>query len=227
MSLPSVLHSVNELVTESRTLPSDREKALGKGPDSGSVRLPPRDPGGRDRQGHHGMPCRRGDAPRRRSSLRRTRSHSTGSTCAGPRGSWEERHQRPLPPSSTSAPALRDLRTPAEARRRRPRCCREAGCCRLRPRLPRCCGSSRTSRSSLLPSDLDAGAALVASNVTRVESLSVSSPTCAGKEHQHELGGRYPDPAAQAPVPPAGGVHVPCTIAHHHLPPLFPTSPPS
>jgi hypothetical protein len=46
ISVPSVPHSVNQLVTESRTLPnaalgkdflpSAREKALGKGPDSGS-----------------------------------------------------------------------------------------------------------------------------------------------------------------------------------------------
>jgi hypothetical protein len=34
--MPSVLHSVNHLVTESRNLPSARQKALGKVPDSGS-----------------------------------------------------------------------------------------------------------------------------------------------------------------------------------------------
>jgi hypothetical protein len=37
-SVPSVLHSVNQLVTESRTSPSAAlGKALGKGPDSGSA----------------------------------------------------------------------------------------------------------------------------------------------------------------------------------------------
>lgn len=37
LSVPSVLFSVNVVVTESRTLPSARQKALGKEPDSGSA----------------------------------------------------------------------------------------------------------------------------------------------------------------------------------------------
>jgi hypothetical protein len=56
-------------------------------------------------------------------------------------------------------------------------------------------GSSGTSGSNLPPSDIDAGAAIVASRVTRVESLPEPPPTLT-EEEEHELGGGYPDPGA-------------------------------
>jgi hypothetical protein len=77
-------------------------------------------------------------------------------------------------------------------------------------------GSSGTSGSNLPPSNIDAGATIVASRVTRVESLPKPPPTLTEEEEEHELGGGYPDPGAlhlykrcRVPIHVVIDVHVP------------------
>lgn len=127
--------------------------------------------------------CRRGFRPSLGHRLTLLRYSSWQHMVAGER----RRQRRPLPPSSTSAPAPGDPRTPAEARRRRHRCRSEVGRRRRRPRsvASPCCLSvagAHEPGSSLPLSGLGADAALVASRVTRVESLPVSPPTCAREQ---------------------------------------------